>query len=67
MLVDSRVHWLSTTRPTGQPHGTPEWHVDVHDEAFRHGGGTALVFEVAPTTAFGFAKGGRTRWRFEAR
>ena len=31
-------------------------------------GGTALVFEVAPTTAFGFGKGevfSQTRWRFQ--
>jgi nitroimidazol reductase NimA-like FMN-containing flavoprotein (pyridoxamine 5'-phosphate oxidase superfamily) len=44
-----------------------EWHFDVRDGAFQHEGGAALVFEVAPVTAFGFAKGeyGQTRWRFE--
>jgi hypothetical protein len=43
-----------------------EWHFDVRDGAFHHEGGEALVFEVAPVTAFGFAKGayGQTRWRF---
>jgi nitroimidazol reductase NimA-like FMN-containing flavoprotein (pyridoxamine 5'-phosphate oxidase superfamily) len=42
------------------------WHFDVHDGVFQHGGGEALVFEVAPTTAFGFGKGeySQTRWRF---
>ena len=43
-----------------------EWHFDVHDGAFRHSEGEALVFEVAPAKAFGFAKGtySQTRWRF---
>jgi hypothetical protein len=44
-----------------------EWHFDVRDGAFHHGdGGEALVFEVAPVTAFGFGKGtySQTRWRF---
>ncbi|MEU6082562.1 pyridoxamine 5'-phosphate oxidase family protein [Streptomyces sp. NPDC047108] len=45
-----------------------EWHFDVRDGAFRHDAGRALVFRVAPATAFGFAKGryGQTRWRFPA-
>lgn len=45
----------------------PEWHFDVGDGAFVNtGAGEALVFAVAPRTAFGFAKGGygQTRWRF---
>ncbi|HEV8298688.1 MAG TPA: pyridoxamine 5'-phosphate oxidase family protein [Acidimicrobiales bacterium] len=44
----------------------PDWHFDVRDGAFVHGPGVALVYEVAPTTAFGFGKGGysQTRWRF---
>jgi nitroimidazol reductase NimA-like FMN-containing flavoprotein (pyridoxamine 5'-phosphate oxidase superfamily) len=44
-----------------------EWHFDVSDGAFHHEAGEALVFEVAPVTAFGFAKGeyGQTRWRFD--
>ncbi len=45
-----------------------DWHFDVGDGAFHHGdGGEALVFEVAPTTVFGFGKGeySQTRWRFE--
>jgi general stress protein 26 len=43
-----------------------EWHFDVEDDVFRHDGGTALVFEIAATTAFGFHKGepfSQTRWR----
>ncbi|MFE2557649.1 pyridoxamine 5'-phosphate oxidase family protein [Streptomyces sp. NPDC059352] len=45
----------------------PEWRFEVRDGAFVGDGGTALVFAVAPRTAFGFAKGepfGQTRWRF---
>jgi nitroimidazol reductase NimA-like FMN-containing flavoprotein (pyridoxamine 5'-phosphate oxidase superfamily) len=43
-----------------------EWHFEVRDGAFHHPGGRALVFAVAPTTVFGFAKGGyaQTRYRF---
>jgi nitroimidazol reductase NimA-like FMN-containing flavoprotein (pyridoxamine 5'-phosphate oxidase superfamily) len=43
-----------------------EWHFEVRDGAFDAGHGPALVFRVAPLTAFGFAKGrfGQTRWRF---
>ncbi|KUJ64384.1 pyridoxamine 5'-phosphate oxidase [Streptomyces albus subsp. albus] len=43
-----------------------DWHFDVHDGAFHHQGGRALVFQVSPATAFGFRKGtyGQTRWRF---
>jgi hypothetical protein len=43
------------------------WHFDVRDGAFHGDGGRALVYEVAPTTVFGFAKGkpfSQTRWRF---
>lgn len=47
------------------------WRHEVGDGGFRHTlgdeHGTVLVFEVAPTTAFGFGKGERfsqTRWRF---
>ena len=45
-----------------------EWHFDVAGGTFRHGDeGVALVFEIAPTTAFGFGKGkySQTRWRFK--
>ena len=46
-----------------------EWHFDVRDGAFRNDAGDeALVFEVAPSTAFGFGKGelySQTRWRFD--
>ncbi|WP_328909828.1 pyridoxamine 5'-phosphate oxidase family protein [Streptomyces sp. NBC_00234] len=45
-----------------------DWRFDVRDGAFfTEAGGRALVFAVAPRTAFGFAKGepfGQTRWRF---
>ncbi|MFF8509450.1 pyridoxamine 5'-phosphate oxidase family protein [Streptomyces sp. NPDC015492] len=44
-----------------------EWRFEVRDGAFLGDGGTALVFAVAPRTAFDFAKGdpfGQTRWRF---
>lgn len=43
------------------------WHYTVRDGAFYGEGGLALVYEVAPTTAFGFGKGetsSQTRWRF---
>ena len=46
-----------------------DWHFDVRDGAFHHDAGAALVFEVAPTTAFGFRKGepfSQTRWRFDS-
>ncbi len=48
-----------------------DWTFRVEDGGFRHDddpdGGTALVFEVAPSTAFGFGKGdpfSQTRYRF---
>jgi uncharacterized pyridoxamine 5'-phosphate oxidase family protein len=43
------------------------WHYTVRDGAFFGAGGRALVFEVQPSTAFGFGKGdlfSQTRWRF---
>jgi uncharacterized pyridoxamine 5'-phosphate oxidase family protein len=45
----------------------PTWHFDVADGSFRHEGGEAWVFEVAPVRAFAFAKGepfGQTSYRF---
>lgn len=50
-----------------------EWHFEVGEDAefqgtFQGEGGPALVFAVAPRTAFGFGKGepfSQTRWRFE--
>ncbi|OIJ67159.1 pyridoxamine 5'-phosphate oxidase family protein [Streptomyces mangrovisoli] len=45
----------------------PAWRFDVVNGVFRHGGGDALVFSVAPRTVFGFGKGepfSQTRWRF---
>ncbi len=44
------------------------FHFTVRDGAFHgDGGNMALVYEVHPTTAFGFGKGksfSQTRWRF---
>ena len=43
------------------------WRFAVRDGAFRHQSGDALVFRVAPATAFGFGRGdmySQTRWRF---
>ena len=44
-----------------------DWHFDVRDGAFYGDGGEALVYEVAPSTGFGFKKGqyAQTRWRFQ--
>ena len=45
-----------------------DWHFSVRDGAFKGvDGNIALVYEVSPTTAFGFGKGksySQTRWRF---
>jgi nitroimidazol reductase NimA-like FMN-containing flavoprotein (pyridoxamine 5'-phosphate oxidase superfamily) len=43
-----------------------DWRFTVKDGGFVHDGHEALVFRVAPVTAFGFAKSpyGQTRWRF---
>jgi len=45
-----------------------DWHYSVRDGAFLgDAGNIALVYEVAPTRAFGFGKGtsfSQTRWRF---
>ena len=43
-----------------------DWTFDVIDGAFQHGGGTALVFRVAPTKVLSFSKGNfaQTRYRF---
>ena len=43
------------------------WHFDVRDGAFWGDGGEALVYRVAPETAFGFGRGeqySQTRWSF---
>jgi general stress protein 26 len=45
----------------------PDWTFTVRDGAFHHEAGSALVFEVAPSTAFAFGKGepfSQTRYRF---
>ena len=43
-----------------------DWHFDVGNGAFHHGGGEAFVFEVAPTKVLAFRKGSfaQTRFRF---
>jgi hypothetical protein len=43
------------------------WRFQVREGAFLHEGGEAIVYEVAPSTAYGFGKGGysQTRWRFD--
>ena len=43
-----------------------EWHFDVGDGVFSHGPGQALVFRVAPVTAYGFGKApySHTRYTF---
>ena len=45
-----------------------DWHFEVRDGAFNgQDGNVAVVYEVTPTTAFGFGKGklfSQTRWRF---
>ena len=45
-----------------------DWRFEVRDGAFHHGPGSAHVFRVAPTTAFGFGKEpySQTRWSFAA-
>ena len=45
-----------------------DWHYAVRDGAFYGEGGRADVYEVAPTTVFGFGKGevsSQTRYRFQ--
>jgi uncharacterized pyridoxamine 5'-phosphate oxidase family protein len=63
--VSDNAQLRELAREWEQKYG-PDWHFDARDGAFHHESGQALVFEVAPTTAFGFAKGayGQTRWRF---
>jgi uncharacterized pyridoxamine 5'-phosphate oxidase family protein len=44
-----------------------DWQFDVRDGAFHQEGREAFVYEVVPTTAFGFGRGdafSQTRWRF---
>jgi nitroimidazol reductase NimA-like FMN-containing flavoprotein (pyridoxamine 5'-phosphate oxidase superfamily) len=43
-----------------------DWRFAVRDGAFHGPAGEALVYEVAPSTVFGFGKGefSQTRWRF---
>jgi nitroimidazol reductase NimA-like FMN-containing flavoprotein (pyridoxamine 5'-phosphate oxidase superfamily) len=46
--------------------GAKPWHFEVRRSTFFVDGGPCLLYEVAPTTAFGFGKGAfsQTRWRF---
>ncbi|MEV0603567.1 pyridoxamine 5'-phosphate oxidase family protein [Streptomyces sp. NPDC050315] len=65
------VHDEALLRRLADAHETKygsDWHYEVRDGAFFHeAGGRATVYEVAPVTAYGFAKGAysQTRWRFE--
>lgn len=61
---DARLRRLADTYES--KYGS-DWHFDVRDGAFHAEGGEALVFEVAPSKAFGFAKGeySQTRWEFQ--
>ena len=62
---DARLHALADAYES--KYGE-DWHFDVRDGTFHQGDIEALVYEVAPTTAFGFGRGERysqTRWRFE--
>ncbi len=65
---DARLHELADA--LFEKYGE-DWRPEVGDGGFRHTlgdeHGKVLVFEVVPTTAFGFGKGERfsqTRWRF---
>ncbi len=44
-----------------------QWRYEVADGAFRHEGGTVLVFEVSPTKVLAFGKGTFTQTRFRWR
>ena len=49
-------------------YGTEIWDFSVRDGGFDSLGNLAIVFEVAPTSVFGYGKGAtfsQTRWRFE--
>ena len=44
-----------------------DWHFDVADGAFRHEGGSAHVFQIAPAKVYAYDRdepGGATRYRF---
>jgi nitroimidazol reductase NimA-like FMN-containing flavoprotein (pyridoxamine 5'-phosphate oxidase superfamily) len=60
---DARLRELAELWAT-KYHG--DWTFDVHDGAFHHEGGEALVFGVRPTKVLSFAKGdfAQTRYRF---
>lgn len=61
---DDRLHTLADLWRS-KYHG--DWDFVVEDGLFHHGGGEALVFEVAPTKVLAFAKGNfaQTRFRFD--
>ena len=64
MAVDNRL--LQRVAAAYESKYGSDWHFDVVDGAFLGDGGTALVFEVEPSKAFGFARGeySQTRWAF---
>ena len=64
MVVDNRL--LQRVAAAYESKYGSDWHFDVVDGAFLGDGGTALVFEVKPSKAFGFARGeySQTRWAF---
>jgi hypothetical protein len=65
MTPDARLRRLAEAYESKYGSG---WHFDVAGGTFRHNDGCpALVFEVAPSTVFGFGKGefSQTRWRSE--
>jgi nitroimidazol reductase NimA-like FMN-containing flavoprotein (pyridoxamine 5'-phosphate oxidase superfamily) len=58
---DARLHELADLW-RGKYHG--DWDFEVEDGLFHEGGGSAAVFEVAPTKVLAFAKGKFAQTRF---
>lgn len=66
-IVNDEAHLQRLVDAFAAKYGSRNWNFSVRDGAFDHQGGRALVYEIAPTTAFGFGKGelfSQTRWRF---
>lgn len=65
VIDDARLHRIAVAYEA--KYGS-DWRFTVHDGAFKGAeGNVAVVYEVAPRTAFGFGKGvvfSQTRWRF---
>jgi general stress protein 26 len=62
---DARLQRVADAYAT--KYGTDMWNFTVHDGAFDHGAGRVFVYELRPSTAFGFGKGtvfSQTRWQF---